>query len=399
MVEDSSDTAYFLAMGGGIDGTVERFAFNSLTTTITLTDPISIPTWAVAPNALQPNKNMLDTGDGRFKNTSIQNGTSLWNVHAVKVGGLARGRFFHFSTTGTSPLFTKDLFTTNDDYIWNLSVATNATQAFVAASRTIPSQQGTGNASIVMFHGSKTSDTGWTYDVIATSPQQYVGCSTGCRWGDFSSTQIDPSDNSKAWGFNQLVTGESELDWLNQAGLVGDTPEELTALSPAKVWIGLKNSDDVGLRVDLMAEVLKDGALIGSGQLTNVWAGSSGFNNASLQSIALALSAGPVEVPAGAVLAITVSARRTCSGPGHSSGTVRLWYSGPPIDSGSRRSAGSRFDATIDATSVDFFLRTGSALSQTAGTSTTAVDAFVNSVEPCPARRYTSLGTWSITLP
>jgi hypothetical protein len=173
----------------------------------------------------------------------------------------------------------------------------------------------------------------------------------------------------------------------------------LTALSPANVWIGLKNSDAVGLRVDLKAEVYAADVLIGSGVLDNVSTGSSGFSNALLRTIPPVLSNGSVEVPAGTALAIKVSVRRTCLGGGHASGTVRLWYNGPAIDMGSTRNAGSRFDATIDGVSTDYFLRTGLALSETAGTVQMFVDAAVNSSQPCPGRLYTPFGTWSLTLP
>src|SRR5206468_563211 len=64
----------------------------------------------------------------------------------------------------------------------------------------------------------------------------------------------------------------------------------LSALGPANVWVGLKNSDDVGTKFDLLAEVLKNGAVIGSGQVNDVPGGSSGFNNAVLDTISLALS-------------------------------------------------------------------------------------------------------------
>src|SRR5437773_2717491 len=40
----------------------------------------------------------------------------------------------------------------------------------------------------------------------------------------------------------------------------------LTDLSPAHVWLGLKNSDDQGTQFDLRVEVDKNGALISSGQ-------------------------------------------------------------------------------------------------------------------------------------
>ena len=166
------------------------------------------------------------------------------------------------------------------------------------------------------------------------------------------------------------------------------------ALSPAKLWIGLKNSDAVGLRVDLRAEVFLDGVLVGSGQLDNVPTGSSGFNNALLHSIPFGLD-DPVSVESGAELAIQASVRRTCFGGGHNSGTPRLWYNGQPIDSGSSRDAGSRFGSTIG----DYFMRDESALDTAAGTARQSVDAPVNSKIPCPGRPFTPFGSWSTTLP
>jgi Bacterial pre-peptidase C-terminal domain len=180
------------------------------------------------------------------------------------------------------------------------------------------------------------------------------------------------------------------------------TDSVLTELSPAKVWIGLKNNDDIGLRVDLRADVfLKEGpteTLVGEGELLNQSTGSSGFSNASLMTIPLGLTAGPVPVPSGAQLELRLSVRRTCSGGGHVSGTVRFWYNGAAIDTGAGRDAGSRFDATItpDA-SKNYFLRGGFALSTTAGTSRLSIDKFVNSSVACAGsgRPYTSFGTFT----
>ena len=53
----------------------------------------------------------------------------------------------------------------------------------------------------------------------------------------------------------------------------------------------------------------------------NAGSGASGFDNAVLDTIPLALIGGPVGVPAGAQLNIDVRARRTCAGVGPNS----LW--------------------------------------------------------------------------
>ena len=168
----------------------------------------------------------------------------------------------------------------------------------------------------------------------------------------------------------------------------------LTELSPARVWIGLKNSDDVGIRFDLRAIVSLNGSPVGSGELDSVTGGSSGFNNAILRSIPLTLAA-PVPVSSGDVLSINAQVRNACLQSGHNSGSARLWYNGQPIDGGNARDAGSRFDATIGGSTSDYFLRTGFALSTTAGTAKTSRDVAVG--QRCGP--FVSFGTWSLALP
>ena len=168
----------------------------------------------------------------------------------------------------------------------------------------------------------------------------------------------------------------------------------IEALSPAKLWIGLENSDDVGLNVDLKVELLEGGFAITQDILENQSTGSSGFNDALLKTIDLSDSAGTHE------LTVRVSARRTCTpGTSHNSGTVRLWYNGQLTDTGSAKEkdkAASRFDATIGGVNSTYFLRNNFDLSTTAGSSKLSADATVDSTSPCPDRSYTPLGTWSL---
>jgi predicted extracellular nuclease len=171
-------------------------------------------------------------------------------------------------------------------------------------------------------------------------------------------------------------------------------PPKLTALGPGKVWLGLKNSDDVGTRFDLLAEVLKNGSVVGSGQVNDVPGGSSGFNNAVLRTINLALSSGPVEFFPGDTLSFRLSVRITAVG-GHSSGTARLWYNGAAIDSGPTRDAGSRFGATIGGATADQFLRSGFTLNTTAGSPRTFIDVLVN--RNVGGNPFKPFGTWSKT--
>ena len=160
-----------------------------------------------------------------------------------------------------------------------------------------------------------------------------------------------------------------------------------------RVWIGLRNSDDVGSRFDIRAVVLKNNIPIGSGQLDSVSGGSSGFNNASLDTIPLSMASG-VDFASGDVLSITLSVRNACSGKTHKSGTARMWFNDGRAD--------SQFDATIDGSSNIFYLRDGFTLSNSAGRGPLkTIDVFVDSQASCSGtgRPFKPFGTWSYTLP
>ena len=178
-----------------------------------------------------------------------------------------------------------------------------------------------------------------------------------------------------------------------------DVRRTLTAVEPFKVWIGLKNSDAVGLRLDLRAELLVNGTVAAAGTLNNVSSGSSGFNNAILQSLGMSLTSGPVDLPAGAQVAMRVSARRTCFGSGHNSGTARAWFNGLPIDNGPLRDAGSRIEVTVAGATWPVFLRSGFDLALLPGISRQSVDAAVNSGAACPARPFVPFGVWNEDMP
>jgi DNA/RNA endonuclease G (NUC1)/uncharacterized protein YjdB len=175
----------------------------------------------------------------------------------------------------------------------------------------------------------------------------------------------------------------------------------MTALGPATVWIGLKNSDDVGLPVDLRVEILVNGAVVASADQSNLSTGSSGFNNAQLETLALALQNGPVDLPAGAQVSVRPSVRRTCAAvTGHNAGVVRLWYNGAAVDDGPSRDAGTRVSATIGAGTSSYFSRLASILDATPGTVRSSVDVSLNnSMGACPTRPFVPFGTWTMTLP
>jgi hypothetical protein len=214
-VTDNNSTAYLLSPGSGGGSSIARWAL-SPGDLFSATSSISITPWTNPPKAVQPNGEILDTLDGRFVAATIQNGTNLWNVHNVSNGGPPVGviRPYQFSTTGTSPVN----FTTigaGSAHLFNVSIATNGTLAFINTSLTGPATPGGFNPTMQILVMTRTFRGLVLGDTVATSSSQFTNCGTGggCRWGDNSSIQIDPSNINNAWGFNQLVTGTSQSNW------------------------------------------------------------------------------------------------------------------------------------------------------------------------------------------
>jgi uncharacterized repeat protein (TIGR01451 family) len=234
-----------------------------------------------------------------------------------------------------------------------------------------------------------------------------VDCSIGSLSSGASATVTIIVTPSQTGSFDNTATvagNEPDPNLANnsatQMTTVNPPPATLSALSPAKLWLGQDGSSKQ-LKLDLLAEVLVNGNVVGSGQLANLSAGGSDFSQATLETISLVLGSS-TNVPAGATFSIRVSVRSSCSvKKSGNSGTARLWYNGQPIDTGklSSRDAGGRFDATIGVTNTIYFLRPGFTLATTAGTSREFVDVAVSDSAACQARPFAPIGTWTITLP
>jgi outer membrane protein assembly factor BamB len=233
-----------------------------------------------------------------------------------------------------------------------------------------------------------------TTDLVVSSPTIANGVIYFASSFDHTLHALDATDGHELWSYvvGDLVSGS--LTVANGMVFVGvydgkiyafRLPTQLTSLGPAKVWIGLKNSDDVGIKFDLLAEVSKENALVASSQLNSVAGGSSGFPGAHLQTLPFP-SFAPINFPAGSQLRVTMSVRNACTGSIHNSGIARFWLNDAAAD--------SHFDATIGGSTHDYFLRDGLALTTTVGTGPKkTID--VQAGAKCSA--FKPFGTWTIT--
>lgn len=161
-------------------------------------------------------------------------------------------------------------------------------------------------------------------------------------------------------------------------------PVDITG--PVNIWVGLRNSDDVGIRFDLRAEVYRNGnELAAEGELESAPGGSSGFNNARQHKIYLTKTS--ANFLPGDTISLKLFVRNACSGSGKNSGGARLWHNGTD--------ANSRFDATVGIPKT-YYLLSAFGLGTSVGVSRQFID--VDSGSKCSP--YKTWGTWgNITVP
>ncbi len=230
--------------------------------------------------------------------------------------------------------------------------------------------------------------------------------------GEMASTFMptDPGD------YTCTVTATNQAGSASQTSVAFNVPApEITELSPAHGWIGLKNSDDQGTQFDLRAELLKNGEVVASGLkrcITGVTRNPALATEAVVPWDAFA----PVSTSPGDTLSLRFSTRigtnpnnpnnSKCAGPGgsHSSAVgLRLYY-----DSATRPSA---FDAKIapDPSQALYLRSDGNACANQESTSVTS--RFLHSTSPSAANAkckdsaavkfaggnaFKDIGTWSL---
>jgi hypothetical protein len=316
--------------------------------------------------------------------TDLGNGTAT--ISGTPAAGTASGSIFVFRQFLTATNISGT--TTQDGVVVRirapLTIASPAATVFGIGVSNSFTVQTTGEPQKITVDGSRPANVTFTDNGNGTAT--FAGTPPSGARGTYTLTLTATADDTST---TQSFTLEIQ--------------PKVTALGPATAWIAVNNSDDVGLRVDLLAEVfLKAGTTvtkIGEGELDNQTTGSSGFTNAGLKSIPIGLIGDAAVVRPGSELQYKLSVRRTCAPAGHAAGTVAFWYNGRAVDSGSTRDAGSRVAATVGAVAGAFFMHPGLALSDTAATARTSINVPLTSAQPCPGRAFTPVGTWAGALP
>jgi hypothetical protein len=169
--------------------------------------------------------------------------------------------------------------------------------------------------------------------------------------------------------------------------------KKLASLSPAKLWIGLKNSDDQGTNFDLRVELLKNGAVIASGETKDIQGVARNPDKAKEVAVPFGTISGGTLASRDA-LSLRVLAKTTDQG-GHNNATgLRLYY-----DTANRPSG---FGAEITPDPLrTFFLHSGTSnvLAPTPPTAQTAQFKDSPGFDNKTGRTvFKEIGTWSLTV-
>lgn len=176
-------------------------------------EPIEVSPYEPAPTARQPNgAEEVDTGDGQFVpnyNLSVRDG-SLWGVETVESNDRAALRWFEIDTR-TRTLRQEGLIADPSLDFYYGSITANEFGDVVLGFN------GSGTGQFISSYAAigQTDDSTTTFgspillkEGVSTYEFKLVPDSRRLRWGDYSSTVVDPQDPLSFWTFQEFVSDQ-----------------------------------------------------------------------------------------------------------------------------------------------------------------------------------------------
>jgi hypothetical protein len=160
-----------------------------------MVDPMPTP-----PEALQPNSTLLDTGDGHFASL-VQVGASIWGVHsATSDAGRAAIRWFEFDASDATALQSGVIDHPDRDFLYP-SIAVNPSGAVVIGF----SASGTSlmPSAFAVLGETVAGVTTFGEPILVRAGSASFSASR-VRFGDYSATVLDPSDDTRFWTFQEI---------------------------------------------------------------------------------------------------------------------------------------------------------------------------------------------------
>jgi len=245
IVEDDNRNTYLLGATVADNTHLHLFRANNLGrsgATVVLQSNVVVPAFFAPPEARQPGSGLLDTIPARFVDHSTQLADQLLNVHTIAAGSFPINKWYQVDTEGAGansvPAGRSGFVfenSTSDDwnasvagspvggttanpigrmfFTWSATDAVNPTVALRHQARVKMSGR-LQTDSTTLTGGSTVFQSAVAYNPTADNPE---------RWGDYSSTTLDPNTPGcalgRAWGVNEKVV--SSTLWGSHIGRVG----------------------------------------------------------------------------------------------------------------------------------------------------------------------------------
>jgi hypothetical protein len=221
----------------------------------------------------------LDAIDTRLGNAHVRDGL-LYTVHNVGVNnrGISLSpitrdgcRWYEILLSTTPPFLrqtgtlyqpsaTNDL---NQRYYWMPSIMTNGVHTIVVGSSVAGANE-FANAAYAMHFASDVPGTLRT-PVLYTNSQTAYNLNSGSprRWGDYSNTSIDPSDNMTIWTMQEFCNATNSWG-VRAINILAPPPPPVLATNITQIQNGLD-----AINITLFADTLSEGAFYAGDDLSN----------------------------------------------------------------------------------------------------------------------------------
>ncbi len=180
---------------------------------------VSVPSNSAPPSAPSKSGSTLDTLDARLMNSVYRNG-SVWTTHAINVSGRSAARWYQIDPIAK---VTQQVGTISDSslYYFMPSVSVNslghAVMGFTGSNST--------TFASCYVTGRLVSDTaGQTAPptLLKAGEAGYSDGGSPSRWGDYSLTSVDPTDDATFWTMQEYAkTGGIWGTWIAQENMPG----------------------------------------------------------------------------------------------------------------------------------------------------------------------------------
>ena len=262
--DPAADEGYFIGVDNASFGKliVRRVSTPGGTPTIssnisltvpTTTYPITVPHLG---NTGGSNGN-LDALDDRLFAARIRNGR-LWTAHNIQVngsgvasgsGGRNGSRWYEIQNLTTTPSLVQsgtvfDSAASNPKNYWIPSIMVSGqghvAMGFSTAGTTNRANAGTVGRLAGDTLGTMQTPVDYTASTTAYNPSGDPGGSSGRRWGDFSYTSLDPSDDMTMWTIQEFCDANNSYG-VRAVRLLAPPPATPVSCSPASVMAGGSN--------------------------------------------------------------------------------------------------------------------------------------------------------------